>query len=103
MKTIKRNASKKEMERVFSPNKDTSRISGTIGDWGRKSILERNERFYNYVAENIDTNLLQFRITGSGHLLDLNTEKVSTNVIEGLILAITLIGLIVGLLFRCAQ
>ncbi|MDE0770815.1 MAG: MMPL family transporter [Salibacteraceae bacterium] len=100
LKTIKRNASKKEMTKLFSSNKDTSRISGTIGDWGRKSILERNEKFYDYVAENIDTNLVQFRITGSGHLLDLNTEKVSTNVIEGLVLAIALIGLIVGLLFR---
>ena len=100
LKTIKRNASKNEMSKLFSSNKDTSRISGTIGDWGRKSILERNEKFYDYVAENIDTSLVQFRITGSGHLLDLNTEKVSTNVIEGLILAIALIGLIVGLLFR---
>ncbi len=100
LKTIKRNASNKELTRLFSKDKDTSRISGTIGDWGRKSILERNDRFYNYVSENIDTNLVQFRITGSGHLLDLNTEKVSINVIQGLILAIALIGLIVGLLFR---
>jgi len=97
---VNRASSSEESKRVFSQNKDTSRISGTIGDWGRRSILDRNEKFYNYVAENIDTNLLQFRITGSGHLLDLNTEKVSSNVIEGLILAIALIGLIVGLLFR---
>jgi predicted RND superfamily exporter protein len=41
-----------------------------------------------------------FNITGTAHLIDVNNSYISKNVLEGLLIAFGVIGLIVGFMFR---
>ena len=61
---------------------------------------QKNEDLNSFFNSTLDTNLIQYKITGSATLMDINTNFVASNVIEGLLIAIGIIGIIVGLLFR---
>ena len=61
---------------------------------------QKNEDLKTFYCSSLDTNMIQYRITGSATLMDINTNFVASNVIQGLLIAIGIIGIIVGLLFR---
>jgi len=77
-----------------------SRINGAIPDWGNNFNTEKNQQLYNFLAENIDTNSLEVTVTGTAHLLDKNMSYLSTSLVSGLLFAILIVALIMGLLFR---
>jgi predicted RND superfamily exporter protein len=77
-----------------------SRLNGTIPDWGNKIVTEKNEAFYAFLQQEIDTSILKPVITGTAHLLDVNMRTLSTSMMEGLLLASAIIAIIMGLLYR---
>jgi predicted RND superfamily exporter protein len=53
-----------------------------------------------WVDTNIDTSLIAVRRTGTGLILDKNSEYVTTSLLQGLGLSIVLITVLMGLLFK---
>jgi len=81
-------------------NHREARLVGNIPDAGSFIVNQKNEELNTFFNSTLDTNVIQYQITGSATLMDINTNFVASNVIEGLLIAIGIIGIIVGLLFR---
>lgn len=80
--------------------KKHARIASTSGDWGLKLVREKNQAFDQFVKEEINTDLIDVRYTGTAHLLDRNMDKLSKNLVYGLLLAVAIVSLIMGFLFK---
>ncbi len=80
-----------------------ARFSSTMGDIGRYAIDEKNERFKTFFEEEIGTDLLQYEFTGTGHLLDVNMGRLSENLLRGLLLAVVIVSLLMGFLYRSVK
>jgi predicted RND superfamily exporter protein len=77
-----------------------TRISGTIPDWGNNKVTALNVGLEDFIQKNTATKDLTFKLTGTAHLLDLNMSYLSKSLVSGLLFAIILVALIMGLLYR---
>jgi uncharacterized protein len=101
-------ASKKLLERavkdeanvLVSKDKDKTRISSRVTDIGADRIKELGLQLDQWVDTNIDTSLIAVRRTGTGLILDKNSEYVTASLLQGLGLSIVLITVLMGLLFK---
>ncbi|MCG8321376.1 MAG: MMPL family transporter [Cytophagales bacterium] len=89
--------------KLFADDYRTSRISGKIKDIGSKMSLERNTRLEAFFRSNVDSSLVQLKITGTSLLIDKNNQYLTQNMIEGLGIAFLVIAAIVALLFRSVR
>lgn len=76
------------------------RITGRMPDWGSKSSQEKNLALDAFIKKNIDTNLVDFEVTGTSVLVDKNAEYITKNMLEGLSIAFAIIALIIGILYK---
>ena len=83
---------------VLSADRRQGRITGMIADLGSHEIGQRNAALEAWLAAN--TSLLDYRLTGSLHLIDLNDALVVQNVLGGLAVAVVLVGILFALLMR---
>lgn len=77
-----------------------SRISGSVPDWGNIRSQEKNDSLNTFIDNNIDAEHLEFKITGSAHLLDKNMSYMSSSLVKGLSFAILIVALIMGLIYK---
>ena len=77
-----------------------TRISGTIPDWGNNKVTALNIGLNKYIQENTESDELFFKLTGTAHLLDLNMSYLSKSLVFGLLFAIILVAVIMGLLYK---
>ncbi|MBI3133782.1 MAG: MMPL family transporter [Bacteroidetes bacterium] len=94
---------KNQMANLVDSTSRYGRISSTIGDIGLYAIREKNAGLNAFIEVNIDHSLVEFKMTGTGHLLDLNMSYLSKNLLYGLLISVGLIGLIMGLLYRSVK
>ncbi len=76
------------------------RISGRMPDIGSKLGGEKYADLKQFIQEEINPDLLQVRLTGTSHLIDISHNQLSFSVFEGLGYAFLVIGVLMGLLFR---
>ncbi len=74
-------------------------ISAVIKDIGADDIKATIEGFQTWADQTLGSNLSVF-VTGTGLLIDKNIEYVRKSILEGLGLAIVLIAMLLGLIFR---
>jgi len=84
---------------VDSTNK-YGRMSSTLGDIGKYRVDEKNIRLYSFIENAIDKKILKIHLTGTGHLLDKNMSSLAKNLTFGLIIAILLVSLLMGILYK---
>lgn len=77
-----------------------TRISGTIPDWGNNKVTALNVGLDDFIQKNTKSDDLKFKLTGTAHLLDLNMSYLSKSLVSGLLFAIVLVAIIMGLLYR---
>ena len=88
------------LKKLVTKNEKTCRIVGFFPELGSYETNLRNEKFLSFLATNIDHDLIDYRITGTTFLIDKSHELLSINLIKGLLTAIVIIGLVLGLYFR---
>lgn len=93
-------ASKEYEGRMISPDLMTARISGRLPDLGSLEMQKRREALEQFVAEEVDENLIEVRWTGTAYLIDKGHESVTWQMGRGLFVAFLLVGLIAGFLFK---
>jgi uncharacterized protein len=86
--------------KVATKDQRYGRFSGRMEDIGSKISLERNEELADFMEQNVNLNLIGYRLTGTSLLIDKNNEYLAANMLEGLAIAFLVIALISGLLFR---
>lgn len=76
------------------------RISGKMADIGSHLSKQKNEAMEAFIRQEINTDLVSFRYTGTSMLIDKNAENLIKNMLQGLSIAFIVIACIAGLLFR---
>jgi uncharacterized protein len=97
---LKKNKKNKDIKRFVSPDGLHTRISAKIADSGSLIISAHDKNLLAYIQKNIDTKLLQFEITGAAHLIDRNNEYMVTNMTQGFVFSIIVIGILTFFLHR---
>jgi predicted RND superfamily exporter protein len=82
---------------------NTTRISGQLEDLGNIVITERNEHLYQFLEDSINTELLEFKPTGTAHLIDQNMSYMAENLMLGLLIALAIVAIIMGFLYKSAR
>ncbi len=97
---LKRMDKRGDLKLIAVEDHSLGRITGRVKDIGSAVSLERTEKLRQFINTNIDTSLVQFKVTGTSNLIDKNNEYVATNMFEGLGIAFGVVALIAGILFR---
>jgi len=85
---------------LFSKDNSKTRISARINDLGADSIQRYGQRLDTWLIENIDQEIIEVRRTGTGLLLDKNSDYIRDNLLLGLGLALLIVSILMGFLFR---
>lgn len=91
---------REEWSQIISKDKKVGRIFGRLIDPGSREMLFRNDSLAKFYAENINSNIIDYRLTGTPVIIDEAGRNVSKNIIYGLLVAFLLIGICMGLLFK---
>lgn len=77
-----------------------ARISGRLPDIGNIAVSEKDEKLEQFFRNEINGDLLDYKLTGTSVLIDLNNQALAENMIYGLLIAFGVVALIMGFLFR---
>ena len=77
-----------------------TRISSRLLDVGADSIKAIGVQIDNWIAANTDPEIATFKRTGTGLILDKNSEYVRDSLLQGLGLAVLIVSILMALLFR---
>ena len=85
---------------LLSKDEKKARITSRVKDIGADSIKQMGQRIDDWILANTDTSIVTFRRTGTGLIIDKNSEYVRRNLIQGLGMAILIVSFLMALLFR---
>ena len=85
---------------MISNGGDKMRVSTRMADVGADNIKAAGIEIDQWISQNMDTASLSIRRTGTGLILDKNSEYVRDSLIYGLAMAIAIVSLLMVLLFR---
>lgn len=91
------------IRKVLADSNRLARFTGSVPDWGSDSAQRKNEALIAFVHKHIDTARLDVQITGIAEMADRSHRVVTYNMLTGLLLALGLVGLLMGLLFRSVK
>ncbi len=85
---------------LISEDGKKARITSRIKDIGADSIKAVSQSIDRWVQANIDQEVVEFRRTGTGLIIDKNSEYVRRSLLLGLGMAILIVSILMALLFR---
>ncbi len=85
---------------LISKDGKKARISSSILDVGSDTIQQVGLEIDAWMKKNTDPNIATFRRTGTGVLFDKNEEYIRDSILQGLGIAIFIISILMGILFR---
>ena len=85
---------------LVSKDKRKTRISTKVKDIGAQKIRKLNDEVDVWISGNIDPSVITFKQTGTGMLLDKNSEFVKDSLLQGLLIALLIVSILMGLLFK---
>lgn len=86
--------------KLWTENEKSGRISARARDVGSYIGYQQHAKLSAFVANEVDENLLQVRLTGTSFLIDKSHEQVTQKVFSGLGFAFLLVVLVIGLLYK---
>lgn len=98
-KALKNSRLKKELNTLVSEEKNIARFTGKIDDVGSNKVEKLNQNFDAFF-HSLNTNLIDYKMTGTALLVDKNNGFLASNMIMGLGIAFILIASIMGFLFK---
>ncbi|MEQ8712893.1 MAG: MMPL family transporter [Cyclobacteriaceae bacterium] len=87
-------------ESILAQNEQHARLSGFVPDYGSKTSQEKDQALEQFITDNIDSDLIDVRLTGTTYLIDRSHDFISKNLLSGLLIAILTIALILGVVYR---
>lgn len=97
---LKSPKSEKFMRTMVDSTEHIIRISGTIPDYGNQRVTKKNEALKKFLNAKTMDGKLDYKITGTAHLVDKNLRYMSTSLVKGLAVSILIVALIMGLIYR---
>ena len=90
----------KRLDKLVTQDSKVGRLIGFFPELGSHETELRNRRFLRFLSDNIDVSIINYKITGTTYLIDKSHELLSLNLIKGLLTAIGVIGIILGIYFK---
>lgn len=101
---IRRILNRKDLRSVsalfVNEEKNVLRVTGKVGDLGRKHYEALNRQLEEYVRSHGLNRHLSYKMTGTAHLIDLNNQSLVDNMVLDLLLSVFVVGLIMALIYR---
>ena len=91
---------RKQLARFVNPTEQIARINGKLQDVGTDSLKIIYAKIDEFALRELDTSLVQVKVTGKSMLLDKNSEYIRKSLLEGLLYGLLLIGIIMVLVFK---
>ena len=85
---------------MINKSNDKTRISSKIADIGADSIKQLGQELDQWIANNIDSSIIEVKRTGTGLIIDKNSVYVTESLIYGLGLALIIISLLMAFLLK---
>lgn len=85
---------------LMSKDRKKARITSRLDDLGADSTKAFTQRIDNWIVANVDTSLVDVRATGTGVIIDKNSEYIRRNLLQGLGGAIAIVCILMALLFK---
>lgn len=85
---------------LLSRDGTKARISSRIQDVGRDQIAPFQLHLEQWWANNTDSTVARFKLTGTGLIFDKNAAYIRDNMLQGLIPSVLIVALLMGLLYR---
>ncbi|MEP3581721.1 MAG: efflux RND transporter permease subunit [Cyclobacteriaceae bacterium] len=82
---------------------DYGRIIGFIPELGSHETIQRNHELVDFINANIDLDVIHYRLTGTTYLIDKSHELLSKNLLKGLLIAVILVSLVLGIYFKSTK
>jgi predicted RND superfamily exporter protein len=76
------------------------RISGAIPDLGNQKVTALNKDLNAFLETQTLGGKLDYKVTGTAHLIDKNLRYMATSLVQGLAVSILIVALIMGLIYR---
>ncbi|MEZ4886992.1 MAG: MMPL family transporter [Chitinophagales bacterium] len=89
-----------QLNKLVDASKNKAHISGKIPDWGSHLVGQKNEALDLFITRELGESQLEYRVTGTAYLMDLNNSFLAENVLKGLVIAIVIIGILFGWLLQ---
>ncbi|BDS11894.1 efflux RND transporter permease subunit [Aureispira anguillae] len=99
-RSVRRISQNSNLGILVSKDKKHTRISAKVLDIGANNIDSIRIASKQWIAEHIDPNIIQTRSTGTGIILDKNSNYIRDSLLQGLLLAILTISIIVAFIYR---
>jgi len=90
----------RQFSQFVNSDQTKSRITSKVLDVGLDTITKVYEGLRGFVLKKTDTAKVEFRLTGTGILLDKNSFYVRESLINGLLMGTLLVALVMALLFK---
>jgi predicted RND superfamily exporter protein len=94
---------KPEFKSLVLPDGSRGRLSGRMTDVGSIRADALSADLHRYIQANLDSTILQTRLTGSANLIDKNNESLTLNMITGMSIDVLMVTLIVLFLFKSVR
>jgi uncharacterized protein len=85
---------------IFAADEHSARLTGMMGDVGSYASGEMNVAWENWLNRRPENSKTSFHQTGGPYLMEINNKLLVSNIIQGLAIAIGIIALIIGFMFR---
>lgn len=85
---------------LISKDNKKARISSRISDIGADTIKVISDKIDIWIKENINSEIAEIKQTGTGLILDKNSQYVKINLLQGLVYSIVIISILMALLLK---
>lgn len=100
LKKMNRLNLKDKLKTIVTADNLTCRFTGKMDDVGSKKVMQINTQFEQFYQTEINTQLVDYKMTGTALLIDKNNESLAMNMLAGLAIAFLLIALLIGIIFK---
>lgn len=90
----------KFIESLVDSTQLKTRISGAIPDLGNLLVTSKNKKLQQFIDSEINTKLIDVKLTGTAHLLDKNMRYLSGSLVKGILISVLIITVLMGILYR---
>ncbi len=87
-------------EGLITKDETTCRMSGFFPELGSAETTIKNDSLISHLNKVINMDVVKYRITGTTYLIDKTNGLLSLNLMKGLLTAIAIIALVLGIYFR---
>ncbi len=97
---LKNRIDPKRLDKLVTEDSKVGRLIGFFPELGSKETDIRNKKMLNLLSDQINSEIINYKITGTTYLIDKSHELLSFNLLKGLLTAIIVIGIVLGIYFR---